>query len=262
MKRLVPIVSVLGSLIVLTSCGEDEKDPLATVDGFCESWAIRACSDDIESDCAVDEEDCERAQKKFCKNLVDEEKYDRSGADQCLDDVRDAYLDGKLTAAERDIVMNLGRSCALVQNGEGETGDDCETDSDCDRNEDLVCIIRLGEPEGRCGEAKVVTGGKSCKDADEVCEDGFYCDGKNCLALPEQDEVCSESIPCGEGFRCLVSKDPEVFECRPQLKVGDALCESDADCDSNICLRDGDKAFCVKTIVFRPTDEVCDLYRR
>jgi len=262
MKSLVRFVLVLGSLIALGACGEDEKDPLATVDGFCESWALRACSDDIEEDCAVDEDECEAAQKNYCEKLVKEGKYDRSGADACLDDVRDAYLDGKLTAKERDIVLYLGGSCALVQNGNGDPGDDCEADSDCDRDQDLVCIIRLGEPEGTCGEARVVSGGKSCSDPDEICDEGFYCNGENCIALPEEDKACSEAIPCGEGFRCMpevVDEEPSI--CRPQLEAGDPGCESDDDCITNICLKDNDESFCVKTISFRATDEICDLYQ-
>jgi hypothetical protein len=232
----------LCSLSLLPACGDDAgENKLKKIDGFCESWATRACSEDMELQCGADTEaDCENAQKEFCLDTVGREKYSGVGAEECLDAVRDAYLDGRLSAEERDVVLYLKGECDQIQSGTGEEDDACKTDSDCQRVNGFACVMPQGETSGSCQIPTNVSGGRSCKDPKSVCEEGFYCDEEfDCIALPEEGDACSLERPCGGGFRCEIEPGTSEGLCVERLANNDPGCLADSDCKSNICLEDG-----------------------
>src|SRR6185295_6171595 len=92
---------------------------------------------------------------------------------------------------------------------------------------------------------KPVGGGHDCSAAEAVCEDGFYCDGSNCLAAKSVDDECSATVPCDATARCLDANDNVVGAsgvdaglstgiCRARKAVGNT-CTGDDDCTSQIC---------------------------
>ncbi len=94
--------------------------------------------------------------------------------------------------------------------------------------------------------------GFSCEEAYETCEDGFYCNGDNCIVAAELGEDCSNDNQCVEGLFC----QNEV--CDTQLPVG-ADCTTDRECESEICYEvDVDQRVCVDRIRLSPAEPACD----
>src|SRR5262245_2181019 len=176
----------------LLSCGSVEPvDPLASQGGFCEEWAKRACSKVVVTRCdADDEKSCQSEQRRYCESIVPASLYSQDGAEECLEFVEEAYKDGDLTSEERDAVRSLGAPCDMVLSGDGRTGDECDKHSDCDREGGYDCVIPLGKDVGSCQKPNKVGGGLACENADDVCAEGFYCDGENCLARKNAGKAC------------------------------------------------------------------------
>lgn len=260
LARSVPLIVATLSSLALVGCS-DEENPLAGVSGFCSAWADRACSDEMVTNCASTDERCTEAQQEACEAMIPSSKYNASAAEDCLAAVRDAYVDGDLNAEEIEVVFNLGGDCELILSGDGVEGDDCEENSDCDRTQDYECVIATGETEGTCAIAEVVEAGRSCGEANQVCEEGFYCNGDNCVELPT-DGMCSDELPCGAESRCvLADEDDDSGICEPRLATGDEGCEVSEDCLSNICEIGDSLSVCTSVLRFQATSELCEDFR-
>src|SRR5262249_17523656 len=112
--------SVLG---LLPSCSHKD-DPLAaklsTVEGFCDEWGSRACTDTVVMFCSAENKtSCIDSQRTFCESLIPDGKYSDKTARDCLGAVQDAYKDGILTATERDTVRKLANQCDKIVSGSG-----------------------------------------------------------------------------------------------------------------------------------------------
>jgi hypothetical protein len=250
----------------LLQCGDEEKtDPLSSANGFCTEWAKRACSVNVQNQCASNsEEDCVLAQTDFCQALVPSALYSKPGAKACLDYVEDAYVDAQLTGEERDVVRNLASPCDVVLSGDGQKGDSCNENSDCDRVAGFECVIKTPDDPGTCQVPNRVGGGLPCDGAADVCADGFYCtDDEYCLVRKNAGDTCSESEPCARGLNCRVDQDAGVGECVAKLEQGDEGCDVDADCETGICAagEDDDPNLCARVILLDAPKSICRDFR-
>lgn len=225
------VAALLLGLVIVPACGGDdeEPDPLRTREGFCAEWGEAACTKEVVSACAAtDAEACAAAQAAHCMAVVSAGAYERSLARACLDSVRDAYADEKLTAAEAAVVLRGGAPC------------------------DFVCV----EVDGECVPPEVVGGGQECSDAATICEEGFYCDGSNCLAVRTEGRACSDTIPCAEGLKCVEGTSGMVCE----AKAGPGQpCATGEDCVSGICTLPAgdDEGICANEIILSAAEPTC-----
>jgi hypothetical protein len=250
LKALFPLIScALMTPVVLsvTSC-QQEDDPLTRAE-FCADWANAVCSAEVISVCQNSESECESSQAASCRSWLSADFQDK-GVDACLSAVRKAYSDADLDAEELDVVWHLGAPCnQLVVAGEG--GDRCERDSDCSGSSGLTCVLK-DRATGTCERAEVVAAGLSCEEAFETCEEGFYCNGENCIVAAELGESCNNDNQCIEGLFC------QDGMCETQLPVG-ADCVTDRECDSEICYEvDTNERVCVDRIRLSPAEPACE----
>lgn len=235
-------------LALVAACGDDGKneDPLATVAGFCEAWAERACNADVVDVCSQepDRDDCIDGQADFCRTLVKASKYNKSGARECLDAVEEAYADARITAGEFQVVRHLAVPCDQVIGADGVF---CKKDSDCDTEKQL-CQEREGSATGVC----VIDGGRSCKDTELSCAQGFFCNGSICAEIEDSGGECASDIECKPEYRCVIPEDAETGTCKARADVDEA-CTTDDDCKSHLCWEDK----CANRIVLTDSDELC-----
>lgn len=255
------LLTVLSPLI--GSCSDEPDDPLDSADGFCAEWGKNACSKQVIAACQTTEAKCEVRQKDYCLDRVSESKYTRTNAEECLDFIKDAVRDKALELDELNAFVSLGAPCDMLLAGNGGVGDQCRKTEDCDTTEGLKCIIKFGETRGECHVPKPVNGGGRCTDPATVCVEGYYCDGRNCLASSQEGEECSAEVPCDESSRCIYEDaDAEFGTCEPKLGLADR-CESSDECASGICDRnedeveDGVLGFCVNYIELGRRVDMC-----
>lgn len=232
----------------LVGCGTSEE-PEVTREEFCARWAEAACSPEVVSVCqASDHEDCRYAQRRECLEKLPSDFVDR-GVDACIRAVGRAYEDADLTASELDIVERFGAPCNdIFLSGHG--GDECEVDADCEPW--LRCVLK-DEEEGTCQVPVLVQAGFPCRGADEMCEDGFFCDGRNCIATLDEGDSCENGTQCGSDMFC----DGVCFE---RGRVG-TDCADDAECLSGICYEASDDRTCVDRLRLSPAEPMCRSFR-
>jgi hypothetical protein len=198
--------------------------------------------------------------------------YDRTNAEECLQAVEDAYEDGDLVAHELKTVRNLENRCAGLINGSGDVGDDCDEDSDCNVVDGLACVQRPGE-DGSCQEPEEVQAGRPCSNPAAVCEDGFYCNGSNCVEQKNNSAPCMLSVECGEELYCLLSETSsgeggaggddggttQSGLCVNKKNIGSA-CVSNEQCDEGttcVIVGDGDGE-CLARVRLGRSEPICD----
>jgi hypothetical protein len=249
---------------------------VAAVRGFCDEWAMRACNDNVVKHCAAaSKDDCMGSQQNFCESLVPEDEYSSKTALDCLAAVEKAYQKDSLDAHDRDTVLHLGNECSKILSGKGTAGKSCTADSDCNRDEDLACV-KKGSTTGKCEIASdpPIKGGYSCEADEAVCADGFYCDGKDCLAEKSEGDDCSAAVPCNADSHCLdkngnligpggtADGGESTGTCAARKTMG-AECASDDDCTSSICAvsSGSTKGVCAAQVSFGPSEEICSNLR-
>lgn len=200
--------SLLWGLVLSAGCSGDDgsaPDPYVTREGFCGEWAKAACTSRVVSACAATDQDaCVATQAQFCTGVVSAEAYRKELARSCVSRVRSAYADERLTPEEARIVLTGGAPC------------------------DFACI----DVDGECLEPTIVGGGMECTDPTSVCDEGFYCDGTNCLALRTEGRECSASMPCAPELKCVGEEGAQV--CEAKAATGEP-CATGDDCVSGIC---------------------------
>jgi hypothetical protein len=252
--RLHRVISALFLAALFAGCGSSKSrsgNIYGTEEQFCAQWGKAACNAKVVSACAAaTAESCVEKQAAYCMGLVPP-NYSSKNAKACIDKVKAAYADAKLSAEEVAIVRDLGAPCDKLNKGPKQLGELCYASDECDGLQDLVCVIKLGAPDGTCQVPNQVGGGFSCKGADEVCGTGFYCDGSNCIAKLGTGETCSPEIPCLEDHLCqgtiCVAKGATA-----------ASCADNQECLSGICAKPAlGPGKCVDSVVLTPTDPVC-----
>ena len=234
-------------------CGEDAHERTRTE--FCADWADAACSAQTVSACqAADAAACQKSQTSACLDLVPEGFSDAKGG-ACIDAVKAAYQDGDLRGDELGVVFKLEGPCASIIKGPGAAGDDCDSDRDCNAPEGLVCVRKGSTEEGTCQKPVVVAAGRDCSGAAKVCDEGFYCNGENCIESKPSGRDCLLQEECASGLFCN-----QEGKCQAGRKVSES-CESDLECQSGICLTDGDETVCTDRVVLARSEPICDTLR-
>jgi hypothetical protein len=241
--------------------GTDPVDPLETRSGFCERWGKSACSAEVVDRClAADATVCAESQTVFCETILPGSGYSKQFAQVCLNAVKAAYADAELTREEHDTVIDLGPPCDKLIEGPGQVGDACSgKDSDCNTLEDLKCVARPGET-GTCQVPTIVGGGRSCRQLHETCEEGFFCNGENCIERLGEGSLCSASAPCAEDLKC---EGPDGAQtCVPKAELG-GPCGNENDCVTGLCAKapGAVSGVCDNKIILTSADPLCENLR-
>ncbi len=234
---------VIPTLALPLGCSSSKKGKASsgfkTAAQFCDAVAKAACNETVVGKCSgggTNVDNCIASQSSFCLNEALENSlyYSSANAKECVEAIKDAYADAKLTADEIKVAREFaGAPCDKMLTGSGDVGTACTKNYDCNTAEDLTCVIRPGQATGTCQVPQIVSGGFSCSEPHVVCDTGFYCDGQNCLARPSSEgAACSAALPCSEDFKCLGSDDSAV--CTAKSDVG-AACTTAVDCKSGVC---------------------------
>jgi hypothetical protein len=235
---------------------------LATTVAFCKAWAEAACNEEVVSICdegADGPDGCIASQEAWCRDLIPV-GYDPKNAQACLDAVKAAYVDADLTSEELDIVLNLAEPCDQLIKGPTAEGGRCVTSTDCNTLDGLRCVIKSGQTEGTCQIPNEVGGGFGCSGAEQVCAEGFYCDGDNCLAQKDLGDSCAFDAECDPAHLCEIdaTADPPAGECVERKDTGDT-CAADAECQSHLCAipRGASSGVCVSRVRLSPDSAFC-----
>jgi hypothetical protein len=230
--------------------GREPTRPAPAAD-FCEGWARAACTAAVVSACqASDETECEKTQVEFCRGLIPGELAS-TGRDACLSAVGQAYRDADLRGDELALVLRFQGVCARLITGGGAQGDECTSSSDCDIARGYSCVRKADTGAGSCQIAEAVEPGRSCREPEEACEEGFFCDGRYCVEMLPLAESCSLHQQCGpEGF-C-----DESGQCAERRAVNDS-CQEDIECARGICSELGDEKVCTDRVVLSRSDPLC-----
>ena len=256
MYKLLLAIGILG----FTACsGDDEESPTKTRQMFCEEWGKAACSEETQSVCqAASAEDCIRSQEDFCLDLPLEGYVDER-ADVCLRAVAAAYADADLDAEELRTVMYLDAPCDQLVRGPKEVGESCTSNLDCDAPGGEQCIIKGTAAGGTCQVPAVVAAGKTCDEAQQVCDVGNYCNGDNCVAFKELGDTCIADAECGPEGLC----DQSALgggTCSPKLDVS-AACTENSECKSGVCFQFNDEWRCTTRLRLSSSEPFCDNLR-
>lgn len=236
---------LLALCAVTAACAPSEL----TRTDFCTRWAEAACTEEVVSVCqAPSAGDCRFSQRQQCIADLPNTIINR-GVDECIGAVRDAYLDADLTAKELGVVLRYAPPCNEIFLA-GEAGESCQKDSHCEPA--LRCVFK-DEAEGVCQAPVNVQPGLRCDEPEERCTEGFFCDGRNCIAVLDEDAECQNDAQCDDGLYCDET-------CIEQLAVGDD-CTSDAQCATGICYGPLDETTCVSRLRLSPSEPMCDSLR-
>lgn len=235
----------------MAACSGDDPAPRTRAQ-FCADWAAAACSDEVVSACqAEDVESCRVAQEAFCEELVPASFSDTAGS-ACIRAVRRAYADADLDGEELGVVLRLAEPCDGIIAGPGEEGDSCEEPRDCNLAAGLECLKKSDSTEGVCRMPEVVMAGLDCEAEQKTCEEGFFCNGSNCVEARDPGDECTIQAECGEEGFCNAEG-----ECEESYAVGEA-CETDMQCGTGICYEFEDETVCTDLIRLSRSEPVCD----
>lgn len=236
-----------------TTRRETSSRPAPTGD-FCEQWAKAACTDAVISACqASDEQECQNTQAEFCRNLVPEELAS-AGRSECIAAVGSAYRDADLRGDELALVLRFQGVCARTVVGPSAQDDDCTSSSDCDLARGFSCVLKADSGMGTCQIAEEVEPGRTCAAAEKTCQEGFFCDGRNCIETLPAGEECVIHAQCGEGF-CDGSG-----KCAQRRAVNDS-CQEDLECARGICSELAGEKVCTDRVVLSRADPLCATLR-
>lgn len=241
---MAPSLAVFLSLgFASVGCVPSESE--VTREDFCGKWARAACTSEVVSVCqASNVDDCRATQQEACLDDLPQGFVDR-GVDECIEAVKNAYKDADLTAKELDVVARYGGACSdiFIANDAGER---CASDVDCESA--LRCVLK-DEHRGSCQHPVVIEPGFSCSAPEETCEEGFYCDGSNCLAALEEGDDCNNDAQCGLDMFCDDT-------CTVKIEIGDD-CKSDSQCRSGICYESSGNSTCLDRLRLSPAEPLC-----
>ncbi len=261
-KPLIALALLALSLPLGCSGAEEPPDPLARPSGFCEAWAEAACQEDVVTACdAASVDDCVATQSDFCLDLIPA-TYDSTKAKACLSAVKTAYRDANLTAEEIQVVRYLAAPCDQLSDGVSEEGESCGSSDECNTAGGLFCIKKLGASRGSCETPEMVPPGDACDGAAQVCEDGYFCNGENCVAYKKTGAACEGDYQCLPEEQCLTTVDADGVEtsaCTVRLELNE-VCAGDADCQSGYCYlaASATEGECASMIRLSRSEPLCD----
>lgn len=266
MKKPLIALFLLG-LCLPTACTVEEDappDPLATATGFCDAWAESACQPDVIKYCnAKSVETCKSTQSDFCLGIVPA-NYDSAHAKDCLNAVKDAYIDAELDPDELAVVLHLAAPCDQLSKGTRSRGQSCTANDECNTADGFSCIKKQGSADGICEKPEVIERGDECGGPAQVCVDGYYCSSEEyCVAYKKTDGVCEGDYQCKPTDRCVkADADADTGTCELRADIDDA-CSKDADCQSGYCVIESGstEGVCASTIRLSRTEPLCESLR-
>lgn len=256
MKRLIAKVSLGLLWSLLAGCSSADKESAGmTREQFCQQWAEAACSTEVVSVCqAASVDACRLSQQGFCEDLVPAEfAPDQAGA--CLSAVKAAYQDADLTSTELLTVLRLGKPCDKLVRGPNKEGESCNSTLDCDAPSGFECVIKGSDTRGTCQKPVAKGAGLSCAAADQICMDGFYCDGSHCVEGKAIGDDCATQQECGTDAYCA-----DDSTCTKRLAV-DEVCTADIQCDSGVCYDYGSEKSCLDRLRLSRSEPACSNLR-
>jgi hypothetical protein len=243
---------LLSSLLLALACSDDGSSSSSTPTSFCENWAEAACSPETVSACqAPDVAECRASQVAFCVGLIPTTGFSGAQADQCLDAVGRAYSDADLSASELKTVLRLGAPCDRLVRGPQEEGEVCSARSECNTPDGFDCVFKDDDLTGTCQPPKIVGPGLDCTDQDAVCQEGFYCNGSNCIAGKAAGAACVTHRECGSTGFC-----GSASICEDRLTV-DAACSSDEQCLDGLCYQFTTERVCADRVRLSRDEPIC-----
>lgn len=241
------------------SAEAEEPNPLATRAGFCKAWGQAACQTAVVDACnAATPEDCVETQSNFCETLVPR-TYDAAKAEACIGAVKAAYADADLTGAELEVVRSLGAPCDQLSKGVLQEGEICSQTAECNAAAGFRCITKLGAATGSCEKPELVMPAEACDLPNQVCGEGNYCNGDNCVVYKKVGRPCSGDYECTPEDRCVVPEAAEEGTCTARLGLSE-VCSADADCSSHYCVRESGatEGECASKIRLSFSEPLCD----
>jgi hypothetical protein len=257
------LLSALLGLSLLHCSGSDKKAPkYPDTTEFCKGWAEAQCWDMVVDTCvASSKETCISNRQSVCTaDLVTpalnaQLTYDSSNAEGCVDAVRNAYSDAKITNTDEKAMTE---ACELVFSGTETQGAACSKDADCKQSKGLKCVVHYatstsdgGTAEGTCQvpSPTPVAGGASCSEPEQQCAVGYHCGtSSHCDQDEPKDASCSSQDPCAEGYKCASDK------CVEKLAQG-STCTADDQCLSGYCVETVN--LCATTYQLAPSEPFC-----
>jgi len=263
MKKPLIALLLLG-LCLPTACTEEEPpDPLAKSGAFCDAWADKACQADVVKYCnAKSVDSCRSTQGDFCRGIVPE-NYTSAHAKECLDAVDAAYRDAELSPDELQVVLRLAAPCDRLSKGTRTSGQSCSSADECNTADGFACIKKQGASDGVCAEPEVSAAGDECSAPNQVCKDGYYCNGDNCVTLKKTGASCEGDYQCRLTDYCQKdSADADTGTCELRAEL-DESCSRDADCQSGYCVIESGvtEGVCASTIRLSRTEPLCESLR-
>jgi hypothetical protein len=245
------LILVLTAFCFTACLEEDEPEP-RTREAFCRDWAAAACNGEVVSVCQAGEvESCREAQEDFCRSIAPE-RFSGVRSDMCIEAVGEAYGDADLSARELLTVRLLGAPCHQLSSGTRGEGQSCTVRDDCETAAGFDCVMKSDRTTGTCEVPEVVDPGEDCEADQQVCTEGFFCNGENCIAGRDPGDPCMHHEECGEEGFCDVDGT-----CAEGFGIDDA-CEDDAQCAEGICYDFGDERVCADRIVLSRNEPICD----
>jgi hypothetical protein len=254
------------AVALISACSSEEPGPQAndkykTRGSFCEAWADAACNDDVVDACGSSRSLCLEHQSTYCLNLVPT-GYTSVNAETCVKAVERAYRDAELDAEELKLVQRLAAECSQLVDGGRPEGDDCTLTTECDTVAGYICIVKLGNELGSCQVPNVVGAGFACDEANVLCEDGFYCNGENCIASKfepgDEDVACSHDEECIPSGYCEIEPEETEGLCRTRLGSSNTShCTRDDQCESDFCFLTAANPYCTSKVVLTGESSVC-----
>jgi len=253
------IAGLLLGLTLPLGCTVEEDtppDPLAKPSGFCQAWAEAACQPKVVEYCnAKSPEACQSTQADFCLDLLPD-NYSSAHAEACLNAVRDAYTDGDLTPDELAVVLHLAAPCDQLSTGTRNSGQSCTSNEECNTVDGFSCIKKLGAAEGICGQAELIDKGEACDSPNQICRDGYYCNGETCGVYKKTGASCDGDFQCKPTDHCVKEADADAGTCELRADLNDP-CTRDADCQSGFCAPGDTESTCASTIRLSRTEPLC-----
>lgn len=259
------IALLLLGLCLPTACTVEEDpppDPLAKSGGFCDAWAENACQPDVIKYCnAKSVDNCKSTQGDFCRFIVPE-NYTGAHAKECLAAVKAAYEDAELSPEELQVVLHLAAPCDRLSKGTRTSGQSCSSRDECNSAEGFDCIVKQGATQGVCAEPEIAAAGDECGAPNQLCKDGYYCNGENCVTRKKTGASCEGDYQCKATDYCLKESDAEAGTCELRADLSDP-CSRDADCQSAYCaiLSDETEGKCAATIRLGQAEPLCESLR-
>ncbi|HEY4119153.1 MAG TPA: hypothetical protein VGM56_14905 [Byssovorax sp.] len=256
-----------GAIVGCSTTDASGPDPLASVEGFCEQYAIAKCSAPIVSNCYgavgasldADTNSCIAATETLDRCNPSGLPYHEENAANSLATIAQVYSDGEVDGPEADDneLADLADALDSVFYKALPENTTCTANNDCDYGSGAACVIHAGK--GTCQFPVEATPGDSCALISAQCDPNYYCGTElACIAVQGTSAPCHDDTECGSG-KCGASG-----HCATLIRDG-LSCSLASECAGGFCLfPEGDtmNGHCSGDDTFSATSASCESLRR